>query len=111
MSELDLKKLREVAEKAADGPWRADGFDVRTPGGYRIMMLSGFEAAADVEFIATFNPAIALQLLERVEKAERDIKRWEALGERHDLKLRENGCKCHREEGDSPCPVHMESEQ
>lgn len=35
-----------------------------------------------------------------------EIMLWEAIGAKYDIKLREVGCKCHREEGDSPCPVH-----
>lgn len=34
--------------------------------------------------------------------------RWEALGAKQDIKLREDGCVCHDEEGDSPCPVHVD---
>jgi hypothetical protein len=34
------------------------------------------------------------------------VQRWKRLAERHDLKLREPGCKCDKEEGDSVCPVH-----
>ncbi len=33
------------------------------------------------------------------------VTRWEALGERHDLALRERGCQCQYEIGDSPCPI------
>ncbi len=28
-----------------------------------------------------------------------------------DTKARDPGCKCHWEEGDSPCPVHGEEEE
>lgn len=39
------------------------------------------------------------------DEADRLVARWEKLGERHDLMLREPGCQCQYEIGDSPCPI------
>ena len=46
------------------------------------------------------------QLLAEVTALRGEVERWDALGERHGIKLRDLGCKCDREEGDSACPVH-----
>lgn len=50
--------------------------------------------------------ALKLQRLEDVRTLRAELARWEAIGEKRDIKLREPGCKCDREAGDSPCPVH-----
>ena len=34
------------------------------------------------------------------------VDRWEALGKRHDIGLREAECVCTWEQGDSQCPAH-----
>lgn len=58
--------------------------------------------------------ALRRELLVQADKRaelEQLVARWEALGERHDLKLREPGCKCDQEEGDSTCPVHPDEDE
>lgn len=41
-----------------------------------------------------------------------NAEQWAAAGQPplDDKKPREPGCKCHQEEGDSPCPVHGEED-
>ena len=87
---------------------------------HAVLIEAGDKTAADKlrELLATRPTGASLDDLLRwwgsaplVAEVLEELARWEALGERHDLKLRERGCKCHREEGDSPCSVHQESAQ
>ncbi|MCV5760377.1 ead/Ea22-like family protein [Escherichia coli] len=98
MSEIDYQALREAAEKATCGEWsleygegRFDGDDAlihREDAGYipicRIEGAhpeSGFdedfqmEQQANAEFIAAFNPKVALALLDERERNQQYIKR------------------------------------
>ena len=65
------------------------------------------EDAAIIAAARTREPLLAAEVVRLTALVER----WEALGERHDLALREPGCTCHREQGDSPCSLHAEEER
>ncbi|EBJ7482699.1 ead/Ea22-like family protein [Salmonella enterica] len=80
---IDKRALREVAEKATKGPWKVFSdidtktFAIHTPQDKRcenVIKWSGFDcqpnAEANAEFIAAFNPKVALALLDEVESAE-----------------------------------------
>lgn len=70
----DLEELKRIALAATPGPWRPDGFME----GYRVVALplsivvvADCETQEDRRFIAAFNPSVALDLLHRLEVAER----------------------------------------
>ncbi|EOG2908788.1 ead/Ea22-like family protein [Salmonella enterica] len=80
---IDKRALREVAEKATKGPWKVFSdidtktFSIHTPRDKRcenVIKWGGFDcqpnAEANAEFIAAFNPKVALALLDEVESAE-----------------------------------------
>ncbi|EDQ6556437.1 ead/Ea22-like family protein [Salmonella enterica subsp. enterica] len=80
MSNIDKQALREVAEKATKGPWKVFSdidtktFAIHTPRDKRcenVIKWGGFDcqpnAEANAEFIAAFNPKVALALLDEVE--------------------------------------------
>ncbi|HFG9821826.1 TPA: ead/Ea22-like family protein [Salmonella enterica subsp. enterica serovar Frintrop] len=77
MSNIDKRTLREVAEKATPGPWKVFSdidtktFSIHTPRDKRcenVIKWGGFDcqknAKANAEFIAAFNPKVALALLD-----------------------------------------------
>ncbi|HAG4611582.1 TPA: ead/Ea22-like family protein [Salmonella enterica] len=77
MSNIDKCALREVAEKATKGPWTlfsdidTKTFSIHTPRDKRcenVIKWGGFDcqpnAEANAEFIAAFNPKVALALLD-----------------------------------------------
>ncbi|EPO2770204.1 ead/Ea22-like family protein [Salmonella enterica subsp. enterica] len=77
MSNIDKQALREVAEKATQGPWKVFSdidtktFSIHTPRDKRcenVIKWGGFDcqpnAEANAEFIAAFNPKVALALLD-----------------------------------------------
>ena len=79
------QELRRLAEAATQGKrhyWvnkRAGGTHVQLSAGEndlccRIEIAS--TTRADIEYIAAANPAAILELLDRLEKAEKDAKRW-----------------------------------
>ncbi len=83
MTALNKQALREVAEKATKGPWKVFSdidtktFAIHTPRDKRcenVIKWGGFDcqpnAEANAEFIAAFNPKVALALLDEVESAE-----------------------------------------
>ncbi|EPD2975880.1 ead/Ea22-like family protein, partial [Escherichia coli] len=78
MSEIDYQALREKAEKATWGDW--DSYKPhRGARGYKVR-LSGQAIAQHVlknnaEFIAAFNPKVALALLDERERNQQYIKR------------------------------------
>jgi hypothetical protein len=87
MSDLpDLKKLREVAEKATPGPWLCSGRYIGTP---RHMSYIGecrdkngnwsddVLASSNGRYIATFNPQTILALLDAYEAIARDAERYQ----------------------------------
>lgn len=74
---IDKRALREVAEKATKGPWKVFSdidtktFSIHTPRDKRcenVIKWGGFDcqpnAEANAEFIAAFNPKVALELLD-----------------------------------------------
>ncbi|HAG3417168.1 TPA: ead/Ea22-like family protein [Salmonella enterica] len=80
MSNIDKRALREVAEKATKGPWTlfsdidTKTFSIHTPRDKRcenVIKWGGFDcqpnAEANAEFIAAFNPKVALALLDELE--------------------------------------------
>ncbi|EHD0346679.1 ead/Ea22-like family protein [Salmonella enterica subsp. enterica serovar Reading] len=80
MSNIDKRALREVAEKATKGPWKVFSdidtktFSIHTPRDKRcenVIKWGGFDcqpnAEANAEFIAAFNPKVALALLDELE--------------------------------------------
>ncbi|EMZ6664942.1 ead/Ea22-like family protein [Salmonella enterica] len=80
MSNIDKQALREVAEKATKGPWKVFSdidtktFSIHTPRDKRcenVIKWGGFDcqpnAEANAEFIAAFNPKVALALLDELE--------------------------------------------
>ncbi len=77
---IDKQALREVAEKATKGPWTlfsdidTKTFSIHTPRDKRcenVIKWGGFDcqpnAEANAEFIAAFNPKVALALLDELE--------------------------------------------
>ncbi|EED7641916.1 ead/Ea22-like family protein [Salmonella enterica] len=77
---IDKRALREVAEKATKGPWTlfsdidTKTFSIHTPRDKRcenVIKWGGFDcqpnAEANAEFIAAFNPKVALALLDELE--------------------------------------------
>ncbi|EOV3839912.1 ead/Ea22-like family protein [Salmonella enterica subsp. enterica serovar Bredeney] len=77
---IDKRTLREVAEKATPGPWKVFSdidtktFSIHTPRDKRcenVIKWGGFDcqpnAEANAEFIAAFNPKVALALLDELE--------------------------------------------
>lgn len=80
---IDKRALREVAKRATKGPWTlfsdidTKTFSIHTPRDKRcenVIKWGGFDcqpnAEANAEFIAAFNPKVALALLDEVEAAE-----------------------------------------
>lgn len=77
---IDKRALREVAEKATKGPWTlfsdidTKTFSIHTPRDKRcenVIKWGGFDcqpnAEANAEFIAAFNPKVALALLDELD--------------------------------------------
>ncbi|HFG6291465.1 TPA: ead/Ea22-like family protein [Salmonella enterica subsp. enterica serovar Aberdeen] len=77
---IDKQALREVAERATKGPWKVFSdidtktFAIHTPRDKRcenVIKWGGFDcqpnAEANAEFIAAFNPKVALALLDELE--------------------------------------------
>lgn len=81
MSKIDYQVLREAAEKATWGDW--DSYKPhRGARGYEVRLSSQAIAQHvlknNAEFIAAFNPKIALALLDELEAAEKRIAELEA---------------------------------
>lgn len=77
---IDKQALREVAERATQGPWKlfsdidTKTFSIHTPRDKRcenVIKWGGFDcqpnAEANAEFIAAFNPKVALALLDELD--------------------------------------------
>lgn len=80
---IDKRALREVAEKATKGPWKVFSdidtktFSIHTPRDKRcenVIKWGGFDcqpnAESNAEFIAAFNPKVALALLDELDTAQ-----------------------------------------
>lgn len=85
MTAEQLAQLREVAERATPGDWRRastrfNGITATpfTLGGEEVMLASASEKR-DAEFIAAFNPAVALALLDELERKDKRIAELEAI--------------------------------
>ncbi|EAA8319841.1 ead/Ea22-like family protein [Salmonella enterica subsp. enterica] len=91
MSNIDKRALREVAEKATKGPWTlfsdidTKTFSIHTPRDKRcenVIKWGGFDcqpnAEANAEFIAAFNPKVALALLDELDSANGYASAYEA---------------------------------
>lgn len=78
MSDIDYKALREVAEKATKGPWKhkyVEHYDqtlkcIETKDENIFASVDG-PRKRNLEFIATFNPATVLRVLERLDVLEK----------------------------------------
>lgn len=92
MSNIDKRALREVAEKATKGPWTlfsdidTKTFSIHTPRDKRcenVIKWGGFDcqpnAEANAEFIAAFNPKVALALLDENIQLQREKDAIEAV--------------------------------
>ncbi|EEB5618666.1 ead/Ea22-like family protein [Salmonella enterica] len=92
MSNIDKRALREVAEKATKGPWSlfsdidTKTFSIHTPRDKRcenVIKWGGFDcqpnAEANAEFIAAFNPKVALALLDENIQLQREKDAIEAV--------------------------------
>ncbi|EDK8462713.1 ead/Ea22-like family protein [Salmonella enterica] len=88
---IDKRTLREVAEKATPGPWKVFSdidtktFSIHTPRDKRcenVIKWGGFDcqpnAEANAEFIAAFNPKVALALLDELDSANGYASAYEA---------------------------------
>lgn len=91
MTALNKQALREVAEKATKGPWTlfsdidTKTFSIHTPRDKRcenVIKWGGFDcqpnAEANAEFIAAFNPKVALALLDELDSANGYASAYEA---------------------------------
>ncbi|HFF7133181.1 TPA: ead/Ea22-like family protein [Salmonella enterica] len=89
---IDKQALREAAEKATKGPWKVFSdidtktFSIHTPRDKRcenVIKWSGFDcqpnAEANAEFIAAFNPKVALALLDKNLQLQREKDAIEAV--------------------------------
>ncbi|EDR7308920.1 ead/Ea22-like family protein [Salmonella enterica] len=89
---IDKRALREVAEKATKGPWKVFSdidtktFSIHTPRDKRcenVIKWGGFDcqpnAEANAEFIAAFNPKVALALLDENIQLQREKDATEAV--------------------------------
>ena len=75
---VDPKQLRALAKAATPGPWEARGHAVGFPGtglarGEFHVVADTYEDPADARYIAAISPAVALALLDRLERAEREL--------------------------------------
>ncbi|EBR9384388.1 ead/Ea22-like family protein [Salmonella enterica subsp. enterica serovar Ohio] len=88
---IDKRALREVAERATQGPWKlfsdidTKTFSIHTPRDKRcenVIKWGGFDcqpnAEANAEFIAAFNPKVALALLDELDSANGYASAYEA---------------------------------
>ncbi|EBU7540578.1 ead/Ea22-like family protein [Salmonella enterica subsp. salamae] len=96
---IDKRALREVAEKATKGPWKVFSdidtktFSIHTPRDKRcenVIKWGGFDcqpnAEANAEFIAAFNPKVALALLDENIQLQREKDAIEAVALRDDMR-------------------------
>lgn len=92
IDKLDKRALREVAERATKGPWTlfsdidTKTFSIHTPRDKRcenVIKWGGFDcqpnAEANAEFIAAFNPKVALALLDENIQLQREKDAIEAV--------------------------------
>lgn len=80
MTDLDIPALRAIAEAATEGPWRA--YESQTHAEMFVVDPRGFlmdgivcgptYEKRNVEHVATFDPPTVIELLDRLERAERE---------------------------------------
>jgi hypothetical protein len=77
MTALDLTSLKELAQAATPGPWEPVQFDDlyvvgnnKPAGEGRYCVAANIRSAADAALIAAANPAVVLELIARLERAE-----------------------------------------
>lgn len=74
MSNIDKQALREAATVATQGGWYVDyGFDVCHESGAFLAETHGDNLVQNAKFIAVANPSTVLELLDELEKAQRQI--------------------------------------
>ncbi|AJY40198.1 ead/Ea22-like family protein [Burkholderia humptydooensis] len=94
MAEIDVKKLRELAQKATPGPWavdtecldghgrlyvskgRSDYLLGRILEVFQNCLVRSKQRMANAEYIAAANPATILVICDRLEAAEKDAGRY-----------------------------------
>ncbi|EEJ7327617.1 TPA: ead/Ea22-like family protein [Salmonella enterica subsp. enterica serovar Reading] len=97
---IDKQALREAAERATKGPWKVFSdidtktFSIHTPRDKRcenVIKWGGFDcqpnAEANAEFIAAFNPKVALALLDELKTAKSRITELEKIATDYALKF------------------------
>ena len=115
---IDIASLRDLCERATAAPWiQCNAPDTNEPSGIAdrdseyiarcdvVSIHSTETCIANAAFIAAARSALPAAIAE-IERLRGLVARWEALGDRHELALRDLDCKCYQEIGDSPCPVH-----
>jgi hypothetical protein len=82
----DLKKLREVAERATPGPWRVTSHGSVDAKDRQIASVQngGFVDVHTADFIATCNPQTILALLDAYEASATDAERYKWLRDNTD---------------------------
>lgn len=82
----DIKKLRELAEAATQGEWIritdhpylfVNHHNIDSPKAWDCKVIGRFDYETDMEYFRYANPATILALLDRLEAAERDAKRFD----------------------------------
>ena len=109
---IDLKAIRAAAEAATPGPWYAAGpsFGAPLPKYINCVIVENEDGDADdiciaplgcaaistndLTFIATANPAAILELLDRLEAAEKDAARYRWMREQEGFTLDRLMDKC-----------------
>lgn len=85
---MDVNKLRELAQKSTQGEWiRIDDHpylflntkNKEAPKAWDCMVVGRFDYETDMEYFRHANPAAILELLDRLEDAERDAARYVAI--------------------------------
>lgn len=102
---IDLKSIRAAAEAATPGPWeyrQLEWGNYVTADGQTSVCQGALSNTASMIHIATANPATILELLDRLEAAEKDAARYRfirkpAMSQREVI-LVENAILCFSEE-------------
>lgn len=82
---IDLEQLKRAAQKAAQGPWTTDEFEGLYDAKGNDLLVGGggyagyIDSKHDARFIAAANPAAVLDLIARLERAEAETARLDAI--------------------------------